>query len=154
VKSIPREPQRKKDEQVFGSSHDSELDGTLVAELLVAPLSDRSDLLDGCDTVVGDEDLWEPGVIGAQRQLWFSESFEREGQRRKAGRKEGKRRALLITLCPPCDLTKSATLDGGAVSRSLPPMARRERREDRESVCPFICLSSSLLLLSIRCPSI
>ena len=43
--------------QIFWSGHHSELDGTLVAECLVGPFSYRSNLLDGCDTVVGDQDL-------------------------------------------------------------------------------------------------
>jgi hypothetical protein len=45
------------DSQVFGSGHDGELNGSLVAESFVSPFADGTDLLDGSDTVVGDEDL-------------------------------------------------------------------------------------------------
>lgn len=43
--------------QIFGGGHDGELDSPLVAERLVRPFSDRSDLFDGRNTVVGNEDL-------------------------------------------------------------------------------------------------
>lgn len=43
--------------QIFGSGHDSEVNGPLVAECLVSPFSNRSNLLDGGDTVVGDQNL-------------------------------------------------------------------------------------------------
>jgi hypothetical protein len=43
--------------QIFWRGHDGELDGALVAERLVCPFSDGSDLLDGSDTVVCNEDL-------------------------------------------------------------------------------------------------
>jgi hypothetical protein len=45
------------DSQVFGSGHDGELYCALGPESLVGPFSDRSDFLDGGDTVVGDKDL-------------------------------------------------------------------------------------------------
>lgn len=43
--------------QIFRRSHDRELNGTLVAERLVGPFSDGADLLDGRNTVVGNENL-------------------------------------------------------------------------------------------------
>jgi hypothetical protein len=45
------------DSQIFRCRHDGELYGSLVAERLVRPFSNGSDLLDSGDTVVGDEDL-------------------------------------------------------------------------------------------------
>jgi len=45
------------DTQVFRSCHDGEFDLTVRAKGLVRPFSDGSDLLDGSDTVVGNEDL-------------------------------------------------------------------------------------------------
>lgn len=47
------------DPQIFGRGHDGELDSTFVAKRFVRPFSDRTDFLDGGDTVVGDEDLEE-----------------------------------------------------------------------------------------------
>mgnify|MGYP006976734340 FL=1 len=43
--------------KIFWRSHDRELDGTLVSERLVRPFSYRPDLLDGCNTVVRDQNL-------------------------------------------------------------------------------------------------
>jgi hypothetical protein len=43
--------------QIFWCCHDSELDGSLVAESLVCPFSNGSNFLDGCDTVIGNENL-------------------------------------------------------------------------------------------------
>lgn len=51
-----------RDVQILRSSHDSELDCPLVTKLLVRPLADGSNLFDGGDTVVGDEDLCDDGV--------------------------------------------------------------------------------------------
>lgn len=45
------------DSQILRCSHDGELDRTLGTKGLVGPFSDRSDFLDGSDTVVGDQDL-------------------------------------------------------------------------------------------------
>jgi hypothetical protein len=45
--------------QILGGGHDGELNGTLVAKGLVGPFPHGTDLLDGGDTVVGDEDLEE-----------------------------------------------------------------------------------------------
>lgn len=43
--------------QILGGGHDGELDGALVAECLVRPFSNRSDFLDGSNTVVGNQNL-------------------------------------------------------------------------------------------------
>ena len=43
--------------QIFWRGHDCELDGLLISKSLVCPSPHRSDLLDGCDTIVGDENL-------------------------------------------------------------------------------------------------
>ena len=43
--------------QVLRGGHDGELNGTLIAKGLVRPSSDGSDLLDGGDTVVCNQDL-------------------------------------------------------------------------------------------------
>ena len=43
--------------QILGRGHDGEFDCTFGTESLVRPFSDRSDLLDGGDTVVCDQDL-------------------------------------------------------------------------------------------------
>jgi hypothetical protein len=43
--------------QIFRRSHDGELDGLLVAKCLVGPFPYRADLLDGSNTVVGDQNL-------------------------------------------------------------------------------------------------
>jgi hypothetical protein len=45
------------DPQILRGGHDGKLDGAFVAKGLVGPFPDRTDLLDGGDTVVGDEDL-------------------------------------------------------------------------------------------------
>lgn len=45
------------DSQIFRCSHDGEFDRTLGTKGLVGPFSDRSDFLDGSDTVIGDQDL-------------------------------------------------------------------------------------------------
>ena len=45
------------DLQIFRSRHNGELDGALCAKRLVAPLSDRTDLLYSGNTVVRDENL-------------------------------------------------------------------------------------------------
>ncbi len=47
--------------QILGGGHDGEVDGTLVAKRLVSPFSDGSDLLDGGDTVVGNQYLGRKG---------------------------------------------------------------------------------------------
>ena len=46
--------------QILGGGHDGELNGALVAKGLVRPSSDGSDLLDGGDTVVCNQDLQSP----------------------------------------------------------------------------------------------
>ena len=43
--------------QVLGCGHGSKLYRTLVAERFVGPFSDRPNFFDGCDAVVGYEDL-------------------------------------------------------------------------------------------------
>ena len=43
--------------QILGGCHDGELDGALVAECFVRPFSNRSDFLDGSNTVVGNQNL-------------------------------------------------------------------------------------------------
>jgi hypothetical protein len=43
--------------QILGRGHDGELDCALGTESLVGPFSDRSNLLDGGDTVVCNQDL-------------------------------------------------------------------------------------------------
>ena len=43
--------------QIFWSGHHRELNRSFVSEGLVGPFSDRSDLLDGSNTVVRDQDL-------------------------------------------------------------------------------------------------
>ena len=43
--------------QIVRGGHHSKLDGPLVAKGLVCPFSHRSDLLDGRNTVVGDQNL-------------------------------------------------------------------------------------------------
>jgi hypothetical protein len=45
------------DAEVFRCGHDGKLDLAVRAEGLVRPFSDGADLLDGGDTVVGDQDL-------------------------------------------------------------------------------------------------
>lgn len=44
--------------QIFGGGHDRELNGALVAERLVSPFSNRSDLLNGSNAVVGNQNLF------------------------------------------------------------------------------------------------
>jgi hypothetical protein len=46
------------DPQIFWGSHDGELYRTLVSESLVGPFSDGTDLLNGSNTVVGDQNLF------------------------------------------------------------------------------------------------
>ncbi len=70
------------DPQVFGSSHDGELDGTFVAKGLVSPFTNGSDLLDSCDTIVGDENLWCRGKKVCVR---FEKSQKRGGGWRVEG---------------------------------------------------------------------
>jgi len=48
--------------QVLGGGHDGELNGTLIAKGLVRPSSDGSDLLDGGDTVVCNQDIGDDRV--------------------------------------------------------------------------------------------
>lgn len=43
--------------QILGGSHDGEMDGALVAKCFVRPFPDRTNLFDGGDTVVCDENL-------------------------------------------------------------------------------------------------
>ena len=43
--------------QILRRGHDGEFDSTLGTESLVGPFSDRSNLLDGGDTVVCNQDL-------------------------------------------------------------------------------------------------
>lgn len=43
--------------QILGGCHDGELYGPFVPEGLVCPFSHGPDFLDGCDTIVGNEDL-------------------------------------------------------------------------------------------------
>lgn len=43
--------------QVLGGGHDGEVDGALVAKHFVGPFSDGSNLLDGGDAVVGNQNL-------------------------------------------------------------------------------------------------
>lgn len=50
------------DLEILRCCHDGELDGTLVAKGLVRPLADGADLLDGSNTVVGDQDLCDDTV--------------------------------------------------------------------------------------------
>lgn len=45
------------DAEIFRCCHDGELDLAVRAEGLVGPFSDGADLLDGGNTVVGDQDL-------------------------------------------------------------------------------------------------
>lgn len=45
------------DLEILGRGHDGKLDGALRAESLVGPFPDGADLLDGGDSVVGDENL-------------------------------------------------------------------------------------------------
>lgn len=45
------------DTQIFGCCHDRELDGSLIAKSLIGPFANRTDFLDGSDTVIGDENL-------------------------------------------------------------------------------------------------
>jgi len=45
------------DPQILRSSHDRELDGSLIPKRLVRPLSDRTNLFHSGDTVVGNKDL-------------------------------------------------------------------------------------------------
>lgn len=56
------------DSQIFRCGHDGELDSTFVAECFVRPFSDRTDFLDGGDTVVGDEDLEGRKAISFERR--------------------------------------------------------------------------------------
>lgn len=48
--------------EILRCSHDSELNRALIAEGLVCPLADGADLLDGGNTVVGDQDLCDHTV--------------------------------------------------------------------------------------------
>lgn len=43
--------------QIFGCRHDSELNRPLVAEGLVRPFPDGSDLLDSCNSIVRNQNL-------------------------------------------------------------------------------------------------
>lgn len=67
--------------QILRGGHDGELNGTLIAKGLVRPSSDGSDLLDGGDTVVCNQDLqaarqhaWELQLepLEASGDLWRS----------------------------------------------------------------------------------
>lgn len=55
--------------EILRRGHDSERDGTLIAERLVGPLPDRADLLDGGDTIVGDQDLRSAQLVLLNPQL-------------------------------------------------------------------------------------
>lgn len=48
--------------EILRCRHDSELDRALVAKGLVSPLADRTDFLDGGNTVVGDQDFCDHTV--------------------------------------------------------------------------------------------
>lgn len=95
--------------QIFGCSHDGELNSPLVAEGLVCPFPDGTDLFDGGDTIVGNQDLGRSDVsmsvfrprpcCPVQRSLTF-----------------------VMTVCPSWAATKSFILDGDAFSSRLPPM--------------------------------
>lgn len=43
--------------QIFWRGHHCELDGTLIAESFISPFPDGTNLLDGGNTVVGDQNL-------------------------------------------------------------------------------------------------
>lgn len=92
--------------QIFRSSHDSELNGTLVAKGLVSPSSDGSDLFDCGDTVVCNEDLVEDSISSNDTLCSFCCGLL----------------TFVMTVCPSFAATKSFTLDGGAWLSSFPPM--------------------------------
>lgn len=50
--------------QIFGGGHDCELNGLFVAKRLVGPFPYRSNLLDGSDTVVGNQYLLKVPLAG------------------------------------------------------------------------------------------
>ena len=45
--------------QIFGSSHNHKLNGTLISKHIVRPLADGPDGLDGGNAIVGNEDLFD-----------------------------------------------------------------------------------------------
>jgi hypothetical protein len=57
--------------QILGCGHDGELDGTLIAKCLVSPFADGADLLDGGNTVVGNEDVGDDrvAIVGGDKVL-------------------------------------------------------------------------------------
>jgi len=73
--------------QILRSSHDGELDSSLISKRLVAPLPHRSNLLDGSDTVVGDEDLRLSKVRGPK--VSRAESWSQRMGRGTEGKKGG-----------------------------------------------------------------
>lgn len=56
--------------QILWGGHDGEVDGALVAKRLIRPFSDGSDLLDGGNTVVGNENLRRGLALGAGHDRW------------------------------------------------------------------------------------
>lgn len=111
--------------QIFGGGHDRELDGALVAECLVSPFSNRSDFLDGSDTVVGNQNLFVARKSAshvlrdvAQAHL-YSPRFVLSSS---SSPWPGKILTFVITVCPLFAMTKSFTFESFAFSTLLPPM--------------------------------
>jgi hypothetical protein len=57
--------------EILRSRHDGELNGALIAKSLVGPFPYRSDLLDGGNTVVGDEDLFLRVNSRSGGRIWW-----------------------------------------------------------------------------------
>lgn len=92
--------------QVLRSGHDSKLYGPFVAEGLVGPFSDGSDLFHGGNSVVGNEHLVDTNqlaatVVSASRTQQLTE---------------------VMTVCPSLSFTKSFTRPASATPRWLPPI--------------------------------
>lgn len=104
--------------QVFGGSHHCELDGALVAECLVSPFSNGSNLLDGSNTVVGNQNLFMM-LKSASRE---SVCPQPEPVLSDASARVGQLLTFVMTVCPLFAATKSFTFESFAFSTLLPPI--------------------------------
>ena len=100
--------------QIFRCGHDGELNRPFIAKSLVCPFPDRADLLDRCDTIVGDEDLYTQ-----EHQTLAYPSSDFKIQPKVAAERA---RTFVMTVWPPCACTKSLTLLCGATPKWFPPM--------------------------------
>jgi hypothetical protein len=62
--------------EILRSGHDCEVDGPLVAENFVCPFSHRSNLLDGGNTVVGDQNLSKVKTLANRPRPQFRQLVE------------------------------------------------------------------------------